>query len=78
MSTHNIPFPNMKKKIILNYPKSAGSKIHVLEDIPQDTFQIFVFGNNCKENFHQKSFPTFIYKGYSMFSVVHPHLSSQT
>ena len=24
MSTHNIPFPNMKKKIILNYPKSAA------------------------------------------------------
>ena len=23
MSTHNIPFLNMKKKIILNYPKSA-------------------------------------------------------
>ena len=23
MSTHNIPFPNMKRKIILNYPKSA-------------------------------------------------------
>ena len=24
MSTHNIPFPNMKKKIILNYPKAAA------------------------------------------------------
>ena len=24
MSTHNIPFLNMKKKIILNYPKSAA------------------------------------------------------
>ena len=23
MSTHNIPFLNIKKKIILNYPKSA-------------------------------------------------------
>ena len=24
MSTHNIPFPNIKKKIIQNYPKSAA------------------------------------------------------
>ena len=24
MSTYNIPFPNLKKKIILNYPKSAA------------------------------------------------------
>ena len=24
MSTHNVPFPNMKKKIILNYPKSVA------------------------------------------------------
>ena len=24
MSTHNIPFPKMEKKIILNYPKSAA------------------------------------------------------
>ena len=24
MSIHNIPFPNMKKKIILNYPKSTA------------------------------------------------------
>ena len=24
MSTHNIPFSNMKKKFILNYPKSAA------------------------------------------------------
>ena len=24
MSTHNIPFLNIKKKVILNYPKSAA------------------------------------------------------
>ena len=24
MSTHNIPFPNIKKKIIQNYPKFAA------------------------------------------------------
>ena len=24
MSSHNIPFLNMKKKIVLNYPKSAA------------------------------------------------------
>ena len=24
MKTHNIPFPSMKTKIILNYPKSAA------------------------------------------------------
>ena len=24
MSIHNIPFPNIKKKTILNYPKSAA------------------------------------------------------
>ena len=31
MSTHNIPFLNIKKKIILNHPKSA-----TLEFVPRD------------------------------------------
>ena len=31
MSTHNIPFLNIKKKIILNYPKSA-----TIEFVPRD------------------------------------------
>ena len=26
MSTHDIPFPYMEKKIILNYPKSASKR----------------------------------------------------
>ena len=31
MSTHNIPFLNIKKKIILNYPESA-----TMEFVPRD------------------------------------------
>ena len=31
MSIHHIPFPNMKKKLILNFPKSAA-----MGNVPRD------------------------------------------
>ena len=47
MSTHNIPFSNMKKKIILNYPKSAamgfGTQERVRNSRGQRTISVRAF-----------------------------------
>ena len=39
MRTNNIPFPNMKKEIILNYPKSAA---WILSKGPKNEFEAAV------------------------------------
>ena len=41
MSVHNIPFLNIKKKIILNYPKSATMGF-VPRDSPKNEFETAV------------------------------------
>ena len=40
MSTHNVPFPNMKKKIILNYPKKCSYGI--CSKGPKNEFETFL------------------------------------
>ena len=49
MSTHNIPFSTMKKKIILNYPKYAAMGF-VLRDSRTSSKQPWLTSHQCSSH----------------------------